>query len=122
MTTPDRKAIARGLGWFGIGLGIAELLAPKRMTRLSGAEGHEGLVRAFGAREIASGIPLLLADEPAPWLWARVIGDALDAGLLGSGIADPARRKRALLATLAVAPVVALDLLYAAKGRQDEGQ
>ena len=105
MATVDRKVIARGLAWFSIGLDVAELLMPRRMARLSGVEGHEDLVQAFGVREIASGISLLLTDEPAPWLWGRVIGDALDAGLLGTGLASPARRKRALLATLAVAPV-----------------
>ena len=122
MTKIDSKNVARGLGLFGIGLGLAELIAPKSMARLNGLEGQEGVIQAFGAREIASGIPLLRADDPAPWLWVRVAGDALDGGLLGTGLAasDSARRKRALLATLAVAPVVALDLIYALKGRQIE--
>lgn len=119
MKRPGRTAVARGLGLVGIGLGIAEMIAPRRVARLSGVDGHESLVRAFGVREIASGMPLLLAREPAPWLWGRVIGDALDAGLLGLGLTrDPARRRRALIATLTVAPVVALDLLYALKGRR----
>ena len=118
----DSKGVARGLGLFGIGLGLSELIAPKSMARLSGLEGQEGVIQAFGAREIASGIPLLLADDPVPWLWVRVAGDAFDGGLLGTGLAasDPTRRKRALMATLAVAPVVALDLIYALKGHQIE--
>lgn len=113
----NRNLVARGLGVFGIFLGLAEVLVPRRVARLAGAEGHEKIVRGFGAREIASGIPLLVARQPAPWLWARVVGDLLDGGLLGAGLADPAKRKRALVATLVVAPVVALDLIYAIKGK-----
>ena len=117
-----RKSVARGLALVGIALGVAELLAPRRVSRAAGLPGHASLVRAFGVREIASGIPLLIAKEPTPWLWGRVAGDALDAALLGTALAsgDPARRKRALMATLAVAPIVALDLVYALKGRREQ--
>ena len=112
----DTKSVARGLGWFGIGLGLAELLAPKTVARLSGLEGREGLLQLFGLREIASGVLILAADDPRPWLWARVAGDGLDGGVLASGLAPSnPRRANTLLATLAVAPVVALDLIYALK-------
>ena len=47
--------MARALGWFSIGLGMTELLAPRRITRALGMEGTEGLLRFYGAREIASG-------------------------------------------------------------------
>lgn len=30
------QQLARGLGWFSIGLGAAELFAPKRMSKLIG--------------------------------------------------------------------------------------
>ena len=46
-------------------------------------EGHETLVRAFGAREIVSGIMSLSVDKNAG-LWARVGGDGLDAGCAAS--------------------------------------
>lgn len=112
----QQKRVAWGLGLFGIALGIAEMAAPRRVARLAGVDGHEALVRGFGAREIASGIPLLLAKRPAPWLWARVAGDVLDAGLLSKGMARRPTRNRALIAFLVVAPVVALDVIYAVKG------
>jgi len=44
--------LARALGWFSIGLGVVELLAPRRVTETLGMEGSETLVRAFGIREI----------------------------------------------------------------------
>ena len=108
------RAVASGLGWFGIGLGLAELLAPRTVARLAGLEGREGLLRVFGAREIASGVLILAADDPRPWLWARVAGDALDGGVLAAGLAPSnPRQGRTILAALIVAPVVALDLIYA---------
>ena len=36
--------MARGLGWFSIGLGVTELLAPGAITRPLGLRGHESLV------------------------------------------------------------------------------
>jgi hypothetical protein len=47
--------LARALGWFSIALGLAELLAPRRIASALGMEGKEALVRVFGAREIAAG-------------------------------------------------------------------
>ena len=112
----DRDAMARGLGWFGIGLGVVEVLAPKSLARAIGLEKHAGLLRAFGLREIAAGVMILTADDPQPWLWARVAGDGMDGALLASGmLASNPQRVRTLLATLAVAPVVVLDFIYALK-------
>ena len=76
------RNVARGLGWFGIGLGLIELLAPRALAKATGLQGRENILRLFGAREIASGVIILAADDPAPWLWVRVAGDALDGGLL----------------------------------------
>jgi hypothetical protein len=38
--------IAKGLGWFSIGLGLAEIVAPRQLTRALGMQGSESLVRA----------------------------------------------------------------------------
>src|SRR5215208_7371781 len=54
--------LAKGLGWFSLVLGAAELIAPQRITRALGMEGKEALVRAYGAREIASGMLSLSPD------------------------------------------------------------
>src|SRR4051812_46266819 len=77
--------MARALGWFSLGLGITELLAPRRITQALGMEGHEGLVRAYGAREIASGI-LTLSTEQQLGLWSRVAGDGVDIATLLAGM------------------------------------
>ena len=51
--------LAFGLGWFGIGLGLAELLVPRRFARTIGVPyEHHRLIRAMGVREIANGLGL----------------------------------------------------------------
>src|SRR3954462_7853181 len=66
--------MARNLGWFSIGLGVLEILAPERVTRTFGMEGREGLIRAYGFREVAAGM-LTLSTEKKTGLWSRVARD-----------------------------------------------
>jgi len=113
---PDSQtdALARGLGWFSIGLGLAELFAPGRLARSLGMRGQETLVQAYGVREIATGIAILAAKDPTPWIWARVGGDALDLATLATGLEgrNP-QRENVMIAMAAVAGVTALDLYCA---------
>lgn len=101
--------LARALGWFSIGLGAMQLLAPRRVTETLGMEGHETLVRAFGFREIVSGIMSLSVDKNAG-LWARVGGDGLDAAALLSGLtADNPKKGNIALALLMIGGIAMLD-------------
>ena len=110
----DSRQVARSLAWFGIGLGLVETLSPGALGKASGLSRHKATIRLFGLREIASGVLVLAAKDPAKWLWVRVAGDGLDAALLAEGLrADNPDRERTVLATLAVAPVVVLDMLHA---------
>jgi hypothetical protein len=106
---PSAAAVARALGWFGIALGAAELLMPGAVARASGLRGRDTLVRACGAREIATGIGLLASRRPMWWMWARVAGDALDAATLSRG-----RSRQAGLSLAVVAAVAAADVACAA--------
>jgi uncharacterized membrane protein len=108
-------SLARALGWFSIGLGLAEVAVPRSLARLIGApEHHTTLLRIMGAREIAAGIGLLTKPRPAEWMWARVGGDLLDMALLGIAMtSDYARYGRLSTATAAVAGVTALDMMVA---------
>ncbi|GAB2787909.1 hypothetical protein GCM10027040_12600 [Halomonas shantousis] len=111
MAGSDR--LARGLGWFSIGLGLVQLCAPRTLTQALGAEGHERLVQACGAREIACGIGAL-TDNPAPSIWARVGGDVLDlAGLTMIYTPDNPKRENVGWAMTAMAATTALDLYCA---------
>ncbi|MDO9502814.1 hypothetical protein [Falsiroseomonas sp.] len=103
--------LARAIGWFSIGLGVVQMLAPRRVTRALGLRGQEGLVRAYGAREVASGM-LALSVDPSVGLRSRIIGDAVDAATLMAALrpGNP-KRDNVLLALAMVAGVAALDIL-----------
>jgi len=101
--------LARALGWFSIGLGIMEFVAPRRVTETLGMEGHEMMVRAFGVREILAGVMSLSVDKNAG-LWARVGGDGLDAAALLSGLtSDNPKKGNIALALLMVGGIAMLD-------------
>ena len=120
LSAENAHSMARGLGWFSIGLGLAEVLAPRSLTRGLGMEGHEQLMQAYGVREIATGIGILSSDQPAPWIWGRVGGDALDIATLATGLKGNNPRKENLgIALAAVAGVTALDLVCGASLARD---
>lgn len=103
--------LARALGVFSIGLGLAELLAPRRVAKLIGTPRETNLLRLLGLREIASGVGILWQRRPAGALWSRVGGDVIDLGLLGAALASlKTERGRVAAATGAVAGVAALDV------------
>jgi hypothetical protein len=116
---PDRsmtwsQRMARNLGWFSIGLGVAEIVAPGRIGQALGLEGKENLLRAYGAREIGAGVGAL-SDTPGPAIWSRVAGDLLDLGTLAVGMrnGDDDQRRYAGIAIAAVAGITLIDLLTA---------
>lgn len=111
-TRSAHDALARGLGWFSIGLGLAEILAPRALCRALGLQGREALVQAYGAREVATGAAILMSHDPTPWLWGRVAGDALDLATLATGFeGDNPRTGTLALATVAVAGVTLADIV-----------
>jgi uncharacterized membrane protein len=113
------EQLARGLGWFSIGLGLAEFLAPRQIARISGVKGNTSLIRLLGLREMAHGVAIFVQDRqtggrPAEALWARVAGDALDLACLGAAFASPKNNKAKLaFATANVMTVTALDVICA---------
>ena len=113
--TGNVEPLARALGWFSLGLGFAQLAAPRRVANLIGLPGDEDdqkVMRLVGAREIASGFGILAQSKPTPWLWSRVGGDAMDLALLKSAMDSPrSDRDRVATATMAVLGITAADLL-----------
>jgi hypothetical protein len=106
-------ALAQGLGWFSIGLGIAELAAPGKLARFLGIDERTDLIRVYGMREIATSLGILSQDDPTTWMWGRVGGDVLDLGTLAAGFGRSHQRQNVGLAIAAVAGVMALDLYCA---------
>lgn len=116
---PDAAArspqnLSRLLGWFSIGLGVAEALAPDTLARLIGTRPNDRsrqLLRALGAREVVTGVGILAKPHSAQWMRGRVAGDAMDMALLLNLLrATGTRRDRTAVASLAVLGVGALDL------------
>lgn len=102
--------LARGLGWFSIGLGIAEILAPRAITRTLGMGGktQRAMVRACGLREIAAGVLSLSVDRKLG-IASRVVGDAADIATLVA-----ARRRgnpNGTAVDLALAAVISITIL-----------
>lgn len=108
------EALANGLGWFSIGLGMAEILAPDQVGRLIGiGENGRGrkMLRSYGFREVAAGVGILSRRRPAKWMWGRVAGDLVDLTSLGAAFGSRgANRAKLAAATAAVAGVTALDV------------
>jgi hypothetical protein len=110
----DPLSLARGLGWFSLGLGAAEVLAGGSLSRGVGAGGWAALTRLCGVREIGVGAGLLTMRWLAPWMWGRVAGDALDLAGLGYVLAASTdKRARAGAALALVAGITALDVACA---------
>jgi hypothetical protein len=124
----NASTLSRGLGWFSIGLGLTELLAPRKLAQAIGvSENHDALIRMLGAREITSGLALLARPKPTTWMWSRVAGDIMDLSLLGAAVSNvesrPLRvsgsrdsdRRRLTVAIAAVAGITLIDLLVSVR-------
>lgn len=105
----------QSLGWLSVGLGVAEVLAPRTVGRMIGVGEHSAMLRLCGVREIASGLGLLSGRAPAAFTASRVVGDAMDLALLGASLRSPdCNPNRVAVAATVVASVAAVDL-YASK-------
>ncbi len=108
---------------FSIGLGLAELLAPRKVARLIGvSEDHSRTLRALGLREIGSGLGIM-QGRTAYFLWSRVAGDIMDLSLLGIALKSPHNdRRRVTGAIAAVAGVTILDVIASAMASRNPSE
>jgi uncharacterized membrane protein len=126
MSDPDHQqagGLARGLGWFSIALGVAQVTVPDVVSRVVGVRttgATRGLVRAIGGRELLAGLGLLSGRAPRAFLWARVAGDGMDLALLGNALTSgpDTDRGRTGAALASVAGVTALDIVAATRRRR----
>lgn len=118
------ERLSRALGWFSIGLGLAELTAPSTVARLIGIpedDSNRRMLRAFGMRELANGVGILAQPRESGWMWARVGGDLMDLAFLGNNLrSDEAQPNRIAAAAAAVAGVTALDVLCGQRMAQED--
>jgi uncharacterized membrane protein len=120
------ERVAKGLGWFSIGLGLAEVAAPGTMSDLVGVRNSDRartVFRTYGAREIGNGIAILQSRPDPEWLWGRVGGDALDLATLVRALGNrQSDSGRVLMAIGAVAGVTALDAWCAQQLSRESGR
>jgi uncharacterized membrane protein len=111
----DPERVAKLLGWFSIGLGLAEIAAPRGVARMIGVADNDrnrNALLAVGLREIAAGVGILSQPRQSGWVWSRVAGDVMDLALLARGLNSPsAERGRVAGATAAVLGVTLFDVL-----------
>ena len=106
--------LAKNLGYFSLVLGLTEIFKPRAVCEAAGMEHRHKLVRAYGAREIATGVAILTSHDPTPWIWGRVAGDVLDiATVLSASRGDETQKGNTILALVGLAGVAALDLTCA---------
>lgn len=106
------QVFSKALGWFSIGLGAAELLAPAKLSKATGLQNHTTLLRALGAREILHGIAILSAPRSPRAVGSRIVGDAMDLAVLGTALfAKGSNKVRVATATAAVLGVAAADIV-----------
>jgi hypothetical protein len=114
--------LAKNLGYFSIALGVAELLAPRTLCKAIGLNGLEPVVRAYGAREIATGVAILASHNPEPWIWARVAGDMADIATVATGLQqDNDKRENNALTLAALAAVTIVDVACASGLNSEKG-
>jgi hypothetical protein len=110
----EKQAIVTGLGWFSIALGVTELVAPRALAGWLGMSATAPVLRAYGVREIATGLGILASNDPTGWLWGRVGGDTLDLATLASGLEqDNPQKPNVAVAFAAVLAVTAIDVACA---------
>jgi uncharacterized membrane protein len=111
------QKIAQSLGWFSIGLGLAEIAAPTAVANIVGVNGGSATkktLRFYGARELAAGIGILSQSKPSAWLWGRVAGDVLDLSSLFKAMTSKENeRGKTAAVTAAVLGVTAADVCCA---------
>jgi hypothetical protein len=112
------QQLANGLGWFSIGLGLAEIAAPNLVANLIGVTNDSKtrkVLRFYGARELAGGFGILSQSNPSGWVWARVAGDVVDVSSLRKAMTDDDNDRGKGIATAVALIGVTLADVYCAK-------
>lgn len=110
----DGEGLANVAGWVSLALGMTQVAVPERIGAALGMEDWSELIRAYGIRNAATGMGILAQRHPAPFLWARVAGDALDLVTLATRTGpDNPRRGTVTALMAALAGLTLLDVMCA---------
>src|SRR3954454_9177262 len=115
---PERK-LAKGLGIFSFGLGIAQLAVPDRVNELIGVKDTaktRAIQRAIGVQELSAAQGIFAFSPPTPVLWTRVAGDMVQLGLLVNALTGKRNDRAKLFRTIgAVAGIGVVDAFVSAR-------
>jgi uncharacterized membrane protein len=120
-TGPEAK-LAEGLGWFSLGLGVPQILAPGLVNRVIGVRDDAQArfwQRVVGIRELGAAAGILGPPKTTPFLWSRVIGDVNDLALLATAFGKDTSRARLSAATASVVAVGVADTIAAMRCSTD---
>ncbi len=94
------ERLQRALGWGSVGSGLALLALADRIRRLLRLRDRSAHVRAAGVRDVIIGLGLVTRRDRRPWLWARLVSDALDTAWLWKTVRERPHgsRRRAVVA------------------------
>lgn len=108
--------VARFLGYASVAIGLIELVWADSLALNLGLSRFEWLVRAYGVREVLTGVLILVSEDPTPWIWLRVIGDLIDGATLGWGyMRDPYKVMSIAMTFVTVTPIIIADVWCAIK-------
>jgi hypothetical protein len=109
---PPERRLAKFLGIFSFGLGVAQLAIPDRINKLIGVKDTQktrAIQRAVGVQELTAAQGIFSFSPPTPVLWTRVAGDLLHLGLLVKALDnrrnDDSKLKNAIGAVAGIALV-----------------
>lgn len=118
-----RWRVPSALGVLSVGLGLAALFAPRRVSTACGISRTQGMLPLVGARELASGVGLLSGRQTNMWLWSRVIGDVMDLAVLATAHdGTPSGRRRVSATAAVVAAITAADVMAAVQHSREGGR
>jgi uncharacterized membrane protein len=111
--------LARFLGWFSLGLGVPQTVAPGRVNRMIGVRDDREArrwQRVVGVRELLHAASILSRPRPAGSVWGRVGGDIKDLALLAAAWRNKERNAgRLAAATASVVGITAVDAFTASR-------
>jgi hypothetical protein len=116
---PIERRVAKFLGTFSLGVGVAQIAVPERVNELIGVKDTPKarmIQRLIGAQELSAGQGVFAFSPPTPILWSRVAGDVLHLGLLANALTGKRNDRTKLIRAFgAVAALGIVDGVIAAR-------
>jgi len=115
------RNLVKGLRGASVGLGLTEIVAPRKVAAMSGVSDNRrsrSTIRALGVRELGHAAAMFFGSSRL--VWTRVAGDAIDLAALGAGMTNrTASRARGAAAAAGLIGITAVDVLAAVNAQHN---